>query len=43
MATGGVGLGLTIARDIAHTHGGDVYLSLQMNMEGFVFSLVLPY
>ena len=26
LATGGVGLGLTIARDIARGHGGDVYL-----------------
>jgi two-component system osmolarity sensor histidine kinase EnvZ len=24
--TGGVGLGLTIARDVARSHGGDVHL-----------------
>jgi len=25
-ATGGVGLGLTIARDVVHSHGGDIAL-----------------
>lgn len=30
-ATGGVGLGLTVARTIAHAHGGDVKL---MNRPG---------
>lgn len=43
MATGGVGLGLSIARDIAHTHGGDIVLSVSKAHGGLVASLVLPY
>lgn len=43
MATGGVGLGLSIARDIAHTHGGEIILSRSENHGGLAASLVLPY
>lgn len=43
MATGGVGLGLSIARDIAHTHGGDIILSSSEVHGGLAVSLVLPY
>lgn len=43
MATGGVGLGLSIARDIAHTHGGDITLSASEDHGGLSASLVLPY
>jgi len=43
MATGGVGLGLTIARDIAHTHGGDIKLSSSKDHGGLQASLILPY
>jgi two-component system osmolarity sensor histidine kinase EnvZ len=43
MATGGVGLGLTIARDIAQTHGGDITLSPSERHGGLKASLVLPY
>ncbi len=43
MATGGVGLGLTIARDIAHSHGGDIELSTSEEHGGLCVSLVLPY
>jgi two-component system osmolarity sensor histidine kinase EnvZ len=43
MATGGVGLGLTIARDIAQTHGGDIILSSSETYGGLQASLVLPY
>ncbi len=42
-ATGGVGLGLTIARDIAHAHGGDIILSSSPDQGGLKASLVLPY
>ncbi|MBA3813376.1 MAG: HAMP domain-containing protein [Alphaproteobacteria bacterium] len=43
MATGGVGLGLSIARDIAHSHGGDIILSSSKDHGGLKASLVLPY
>ncbi len=38
-ATGGVGLGLTIARDIAQGHGGDIYLSNRTDAAGSIFGL----
>jgi two-component system osmolarity sensor histidine kinase EnvZ len=43
MATGGVGLGLSIARDIAHSHGGDITLSASKTHGGLKASLVVPY
>ena len=43
MATGGVGLGLSIARDIAHNHGGDITLSSSKTHGGLKASLVVPY
>lgn len=43
MATGGVGLGLTIARDIAQSHGGDILLSSSESHGGLQASLILPY
>jgi two-component system osmolarity sensor histidine kinase EnvZ len=42
-ATGGVGLGLSIARDIAHTHGGDIILAPSEAHGGLTVSLILPY
>jgi two-component system osmolarity sensor histidine kinase EnvZ len=43
MATGGVGLGLSIARDIAHTHGGEITLSTSEAHGGLAAALTLPY
>jgi two-component system osmolarity sensor histidine kinase EnvZ len=40
--TGGVGLGLTIARDIARSHGGDVTLS-ESPLGGLRASVTLPF
>lgn len=40
--TGGVGLGLTIARDIAQSHGGDIQLTSSKNHGGLSASLILP-
>jgi two-component system osmolarity sensor histidine kinase EnvZ len=40
--TGGVGLGLTIARDIARSHGGDVTLS-QSPLGGLRAAVTLPF
>jgi two-component system osmolarity sensor histidine kinase EnvZ len=42
-ATGGVGLGLSIARDIAHTHGGEITLAPSIAHGGLAVSLILPY
>lgn len=42
-STGGVGLGLTIARDIAQSHGGDIKLGSSEKRGGLEVSLVLPY
>ncbi len=41
--TGGVGLGLTIARDIAQSHGGEIRLSSSSLRGGLEAALVLPY
>lgn len=43
VTTGGVGLGLTIARDIAHHHGGEITLSSSPDHGGLKASLSLPY
>ncbi|HUX79869.1 MAG TPA: ATP-binding protein, partial [Alphaproteobacteria bacterium] len=43
LATGGVGLGLTIARDIAQSHGGDIKLIPSERHGGLMASLILPY
>lgn len=43
MATGGVGLGLTIARDIIQSHGGDIVLSTSEEHGGLKACLILPY
>jgi len=40
-ATGGVGLGLTVARTILRAHGGDVVLS-NANPRGLVATVILP-
>ncbi len=40
--TGGVGLGLTIARDIIHKHGGDIKLS-RSHLGGLRVTISLPY
>ncbi|MDX2096056.1 MAG: ATP-binding protein [Alphaproteobacteria bacterium] len=37
--TGGVGLGLSIARSIAHTHGGDITLENQRDAQGAIRGL----
>ena len=42
VATGGVGLGLSIARDIAHTHGGELILSPSQTHGGLRACLILP-
>lgn len=41
-ATGGVGLGLTIAQDVAHNHGGKIVLDSSPK-GGLKASLILPY
>jgi len=38
---GGTGLGLVIARDIVHAHGGDIMM-LQSNEDGTIFQIVIP-
>lgn len=38
-STGGVGLGLTIARDIVQGHGGDIYLSNRTDSVGAILGL----
>lgn len=39
--TGGIGLGMAIARSIAHAHGGDIYLQ-NLTPQGFEVQLRLP-
>jgi two-component system osmolarity sensor histidine kinase EnvZ len=41
MSTGGVGLGLTIARDIIHKHGGEIHLS-KSHLGGLRAVIFLP-
>jgi two-component system osmolarity sensor histidine kinase EnvZ len=43
VATGGVGLGLAIARDIAQSHGGNITLSSSSKHGGLKASLTLPH
>ena len=40
--SGGVGLGLTIARDIIQSHGGDIRLSVPPQGKGFEVLISLP-
>ncbi|MBE9158734.1 HAMP domain-containing histidine kinase [Nodosilinea sp. LEGE 06152] len=41
-ATGGLGLGLAIARQIVQAHGGDIYVSSEVG-QGTCFQVELPY
>lgn len=43
VATGGVGLGLTIARDIAQGHGGEILLSTSTAHGGLKAMILLPH
>ncbi|MGA9265058.1 MAG: ATP-binding protein [Rhodomicrobium sp.] len=40
--SGGVGSGLTIARDIVQSHGGDICLSIPSQGKGFEVLISLP-
>ena len=40
--TGGSGIGLTIARALAHAHGGDLHAVSDGRDRGAVFTLTLP-
>jgi two-component system osmolarity sensor histidine kinase EnvZ len=40
--TGGAGLGLSIARDIARSHGGDIRLKKSKSLGGLMASVTLP-
>jgi len=40
--SGGVGLGLTIARDIVQSHGGDICLGIPSQGKGFEVLILLP-
>jgi two-component system, OmpR family, osmolarity sensor histidine kinase EnvZ len=40
--SGGVGLGLTIARDIVHSHGGDIELRTGKNLGGLEVFISIP-
>ncbi len=43
MSTGGVGLGLTIARDIIHHHGGDLILGESEDHGGLKAEIIIPF
>jgi signal transduction histidine kinase len=43
VASGGVGLGLSIARDIALSHGGSVSLENQRRADGAISGLVVTF
>lgn len=41
-STGGVGLGLSIAQDIVHSHGGEITLSRSLDLGGLRVEIVIP-
>lgn len=39
--TGGIGIGLTIAKSIVHAHNGDIYVDSELN-RGSMFTIIIP-